>query len=88
MTAVIARFSGVVQGVNFRRNFSSAAISLGLNGWVKNLPDGDVEAFIQGDREKIQKLLDESRGLPNAVVTGIVLKEADEQDINVFEIRP
>lgn len=88
MTAVIARFSGVVQGVNFRRNLSSAAISMGLNGWVKNLPDGDVEAFIQGDREKIQKLLDESRGLPNAVVTGIVLKEADEQDINVFEIRP
>lgn len=87
MAAVLVIFRGVVQGVNFRRNLSDAALRLGLKGWVRNLPDGTVEAFIQGDDESIRKLLDESRELPNASVTDIKMRAAEEQNAEGFWIR-
>lgn len=50
-------FSGNVQGVGFRYTCSSYAQQLQLTGWVKNLPDGRVEAVTEGPREKIEELL-------------------------------
>ena len=44
--------SGTVQGVNFRWFVQEAAKSLGINGWVKNLPDGDVEIECESETEK------------------------------------
>jgi acylphosphatase len=44
--------SGVVQGVNFRWFVQEAAKNLGINGWVKNLPDGDVEIECESETEK------------------------------------
>ena len=87
MAAVIAVFSGVVQGVNFRRNFSSTAQRMGLKGWVRNLPDGTVESYITGDDESIRTLLDESRKLPNVFVSKIELRDAAEVEVEGFEIR-
>ena len=49
--------SGFVQGVGFRAYTRSKAKKLGLNGWVRNLSDGRVEAVVQGDRDIIEKLL-------------------------------
>jgi acylphosphatase len=53
-----ARFliSGRVQGVFFRDHTQRWASSLGLLGWVKNLPDGRVEALVEGDKKKILNL--------------------------------
>jgi acylphosphatase len=48
---------GFVQGVGFRRFVKSNAKRLNLKGWVKNLPDGRVEALVLGERESIEKLL-------------------------------
>lgn len=48
--------SGRVQGVFFRDNTRRWASSLGLSGWVRNLPDGRVEALVEGEKEKIQSL--------------------------------
>jgi len=47
-------FTGFVQGVGFR--FTSHRISnrYGLSGWVRNLPNGTVEMFVQGPEESIQ----------------------------------
>lgn len=50
-------FSGNVQGVGFRYTTMAFARRLDLYGWVKNLPDGDVEAAIEGPRETIEELL-------------------------------
>ena len=49
--------SGKVQGVFFRQFIQEKAQELGLFGWVRNLSDGRVEASIEGDKEKIDKIL-------------------------------
>jgi acylphosphatase len=46
-----------VQGVGFRYWVRSRAASLGLNGWVRNMPNGNVEATFEGLREHVELLL-------------------------------
>ena len=48
-------FYGKVQGVFFRANVRERALQLGVNGWIKNLNDGSVEAVFEG--EKVDSLL-------------------------------
>lgn len=50
--------SGRVQGVFFRSNTKDHAIELGLNGWVRNLPDGRVEAVFEGTEKKIKEMIE------------------------------
>jgi len=49
--------SGFVQGIGFRQWIKDKAINLGLSGWVRNCPDGRVEAMFQGQKEKIEDLI-------------------------------
>ena len=48
--------SGLVQGVGFRHATYRKALELGLRGWVRNLPDGTVEAVFQGDRAALDHM--------------------------------
>lgn len=50
-------FYGRVQGVGFRFTTYQLATNLGLTGWVCNLPDGSVEACIQGEEKVINFLI-------------------------------
>ena len=50
-------FNGRVQGVGFRYTMSRYASHLGLTGWVRNLSNGNVEAYVQGEESKIIELL-------------------------------
>jgi acylphosphatase len=52
-------FYGRVQGVGFRYTTRRIAEQYNLTGWVKNLPDGTVEAIFQGTPESVQNCLDE-----------------------------
>ncbi len=64
--------SGQVQGVFFRRNTKRLADRLDLVGSVENLPNGKVEIFAEGDREKLEDLLDWCyHGPPGANVTDL-----------------
>jgi acylphosphatase len=61
-----------VQGVFFRASTKEKADELGLSGWVKNLPGGDVECMAEGEKEKLEQLLQWARkGPPGAVVEKI-----------------
>ena len=48
---------GLVQGVGFRHAMRAHASTLGLTGWVSNLPDGRVEARIEGPRLGLEEML-------------------------------
>lgn len=50
--------SGRVQGVFFRAEARDRARSLGLAGWVRNNPDGTVEAAFEGDRERVESMIE------------------------------
>jgi acylphosphatase len=49
--------SGHVQGVLFRSTTQEKAQELGVRGWVRNLPDGQVEAVFEGDRDPVQEMI-------------------------------
>ena len=60
---------GRVQGVAFRHYTSLRAMELGVNGWVRNLPDGSVAVVFEGDEDAVNALIDWCRqGPPAAVV--------------------
>ena len=56
--------SGIVQGVFFRSNTRRQALIRGLNGWVRNLPDGRVEAVFEGEEEAVKNMVEWCRGGP------------------------
>ncbi len=67
--------SGRVQGVFFRSETASLANEVGVAGWVRNLPDGRVEAVFEGENLKVERMISFCRkGPPGAHVTKIDLK--------------
>ncbi len=64
--------AGSVQGVGFRFFVQDSAVSLRLNGWVRNLWSGDVEVMAEGERPALEKLLVAlRRGPRSAQVTSV-----------------
>jgi acylphosphatase len=64
--------SGRVQGVFYRAYTKQHADRLGVKGWVKNLPEGEVEAVFEGEESAVKELVDYSKhGPTRAVVTRI-----------------
>ncbi len=81
--------SGRVQGVLFRAETRRKARKLGLYGFVQNLSDGRVEAVLEGEKEKVEKLIElAKRGPFFAKVESIEIKEEEYQgEFDSFEIR-
>lgn len=81
--------SGVVQGVFFRANTQERAQALGLGGWVRNTPEGGVEAVFEGDKEKIEQAIAFCRQGPRgASVEDIKVTWEDYKgEFGGFEIR-
>ncbi|MCH8327970.1 MAG: acylphosphatase [Candidatus Marinimicrobia bacterium] len=71
--------SGRVQGVAFRRYAEHEGQRLGLDGWVRNLPSGEVELVAAGDQGKLDELAAWARrGSPFAKVNGVVVSSTEE----------
>ena len=64
MKRVRVRSHGRVQGVFFRAETRSRAESLGLAGWVRNAPDGSVEALFEGDPVRVDSMVEWCRRGP------------------------
>jgi acylphosphatase len=65
---------GRVQGVFFRSHTQEMALSLGLQGWVKNRRDGSVEAVFEGDKDGVDQIIQWChRGPSGARVTKVHL---------------
>ncbi|MFH0781832.1 MAG: acylphosphatase [Pseudomonadota bacterium] len=80
---------GLVQGVCFRDYTRRQAFTLGLTGWVRNLPSGSVEAMLCGSTNKIDDMLQWlKQGSPRSQVDEVQICEvAGEEHFTSFEIR-
>jgi acylphosphatase len=63
-----------VQGVFFRAETRARAESLGLSGWVRNAPNGTVEAVFEGDPERVDSMVEWCRHGPSGA-------QVDELDV-------
>jgi acylphosphatase len=81
--------SGQVQGVFFRDSTREKAEQLGLTGWVKNLPDGRVEALFEGPSEKVREMVRWCKeGPSHAEVEDVDAEfEASQGSLTSFEVR-
>ena len=88
LVRVRAFFTGRVQGVYFRANTRKKANELGLNGWVRNLRDGRVEAVIEGTETRVDSLIDWCRhSMPLARVDSVEMEHEEPKNIQGFEIQ-
>ena len=80
---------GRVQGVFYRAETKRAADKLGVTGYVKNLPDGSVEAVFNGEKHLVHKMIEWCHnGSPAAAVDQVTEAPIDSpQDFAVFEVR-
>ncbi|WP_197353206.1 acylphosphatase [Streptomyces bathyalis] len=81
--------SGDVQGVFYRDTCRATAEAQGVNGWVRNLPDGRVEAVFEGETGIVEQLVDWAHeGPPTAHVEKVEDFEEEPQGLTAFEVRP
>jgi acylphosphatase len=79
--------SGLVQGVFFRDTCQRAAAARGVSGWVRNLPDGRVEAVFEGPEDAVQHLVDWARhGPAKAIVTGFAVHDEPAEGLGGFRV--
>ncbi len=80
--------TGHVQGVWFRANTQKKAKALDLKGWIKNLPDGRVETIFEGEKEKINQIIEWCKKGPSfAMVDDVKIHwETPVGEFNTFTI--
>lgn len=79
--------SGNVQGVGFRQFIRYQARKLNIKGWVRNLPDGSVEAVFVGSSENVKKMINFSKRKPVlADVKSMDVEEVVDKEFKSFEI--
>ena len=78
--------SGRVQGVWYRASMSNEGVKIGLNGWVRNLDDGRVEAVVEGMEDDVQKMIAWCRkGPPMARVDDLDVLERFEAELEALD---
>ena len=87
-TARHVTVTGRVQGVFFRAWTKQQADELGVTGWVRNCPDGRVDAHVEGEDSAVQRLIDQlRRGPPAAQVEDVHVWDVETFDFDDFEVR-
>ena len=80
---------GRVQGVGFRYSTRQRAASAGVAGWVRNCPDGTVEAVFDGDDEAVARMVEWMREGPRGAVVerAEVSEEEGSEELSGFDAR-
>ena len=80
--------SGRVQGVFFRDSCRRQAEQHGVAGWVRNLPDGRVEAVFEGPADQVSRLVDWAHTGPRlAVVANVAIHPEPPEGLAAFHIK-
>ena len=83
-----ASVTGQVQGVFYRAWTQAQARELAISGWVRNCPDGSVEAHVQGDEGDVSRMIERMRAGPaNARVDDVDVESAALDSSGRFELR-
>jgi acylphosphatase len=75
---VRVRVRGRVQGVFFRAEARARAESRGVSGWVRNAPDGSVEAVFEGEQDRVESMVEWCRRGPDGAVVDKVESVPEE----------
>jgi len=87
MTSLQVFYEGHVQGVGFRFTVRHIAKGFDVTGWVRNLPDGRVEAVFEGDAEGVERLVRwVHTGPGHARVSGVVVADEPVEGLTRFTI--
>lgn len=88
MPTVHLLIKGKVQGVFYRASAKETADRTGVTGWVKNTPEGDVEAMATGTEKQLQQFISWcKKGPSSAKVRDVIVTEEDETVFNDFVIK-
>lgn len=82
MKAIRVIATGKVQGVCYRESTRAEANRIGVSGWVRNLPDGSVEAVLQGDLQDIEQLVNWMEMGPQFAI----VEKLEVEDIEIAEL--
>ncbi|MFG2194118.1 acylphosphatase [Streptomyces sp. NPDC048639] len=81
--------SGDVQGVYFRDTCRRTALERRVAGWVRNRPDGTVEAVFEGDPDAVERMVAWAHeGPPAAVADKVSVRDEQPEGLTGYEIRP
>jgi acylphosphatase len=87
MKTVRLTIKGKVQGVFYRASAKDVADLIGVKGWVKNLPDNNVEIAATATEETLQKFINWcNQGPPKAKVDDVIVEQLDPEEFNGFRI--
>ena len=79
---------GKVQGVYYRASAKEKANELGIKGWIKNTPGGNVEVMAGGDKEQLETFIQWCRqGPKHAEVSDVIVTKAEGENFNDFSIK-
>ncbi len=85
--AIRIYITGTVQGVFFRNFIKQNAERLNVKGFVRNLEDGRVEVFIEGEAEKVRQMIELcKKGPRHAKIRKIDIKEEKFQGMRNFKV--
>lgn len=80
--------SGTVQGVFYRATTREQANKTGVDGWVRNLDDGRVEAVFEGPEDAVEEMIEWCHeGSARARVEDVTVRWEDPEGLDTFEIR-
>ncbi len=85
--AVRLRVVGLVHGVFFRASMAEVASRESVAGWVRNVPDGSVEALLEGDEAAVLRVVEWARrGPPRARVDQVMTERLAVRNLHGFRI--